>query len=86
MMLDELRAAEAEKAEKEKKVKEEDKEMTDEVEEKSKTKEKEKENGKVRHDTRDWKRNGLLRLKKSFEVSRPPFLWYFFRRAMARMA
>jgi len=75
-MLDELRAAEADKAEKERKVKEEDREMTDEVEEKSKTKEKEKENGKLRHDTRDWKRNGLLHLKR-IRVSRPRFLWYF---------
>jgi hypothetical protein len=67
-MLDELKAAEVEKAEKEKKLKEEeDKEVTDEVEEKSKTKEKEKENGKSRHDARDWKRNGLF-VKKNWDV------------------
>lgn len=59
-MLDELKAAEVEKADKEKKLKEDDKEVTDEVEEKSKTKEKERENGKSRHDARDWKRNGLF--------------------------
>lgn len=59
-MLDELKAAEVEKAEKEKKLEEDNKEVTDEVEEKSKPKEKEKENGKSRHDARDWKRNGLF--------------------------
>ncbi|KDR74495.1 hypothetical protein GALMADRAFT_250472 [Galerina marginata CBS 339.88] len=53
MLLEEMKAAEAEK---ERKVKEEDKDMAvDVVDDKGKVKE--KENGKSKHDNRDWKRN-----------------------------
>ena len=56
MLLEELKAAEAEK---EKKEGEEGKEMSvDAGEDKSKVKE--NQNGKSKHDSRDWKRNGLL--------------------------
>jgi len=79
IMLDELKAAEMEKAEKEKKLKEEDKEVTDEVEEKPKTKEKEKENGKSKHDARDWKRNGLFVEKFGYH----DVAYKFLRREMA---
>lgn len=62
MLLEELKVAEAEKAEKERKVKDEDNVMTNDDKEKN-NKEKEREsNGKQgkHNDSRDWKRNGLL--------------------------
>ena len=61
ILLEELKVAEAEKAEKERKVKDEDNVMTNDDKEKN-SKEKEREsNGKQgKHsDSRDWKRNGL---------------------------
>ena len=64
MLLEELKVAEAEKAEKERKVKDEDNVMTNDDKEKN-NKEKEREsNGKQgkHNDSRDWKRNGLLTL------------------------
>lgn len=63
MLLEELKVAEVEKAEKERKVKDEDNAMTNDDKEKN-NKEREREsNGKQgKHDSRDWKRNGLLTL------------------------
>ncbi|KAH9483110.1 Serrate RNA effector molecule-like protein [Psilocybe cubensis] len=56
-LLEELKLAEAEK-EKKNQEQDQDKEMpVDGAEDKTKVKEKEKENGKVKHDSRDWKRN-----------------------------
>lgn len=59
-LLEDIKAAEAEKAEKEKKDQAEDKDMVDDTgDDKVKIKEREKENGRAKHDPRDWKRNGL---------------------------
>jgi hypothetical protein len=63
MLLDELKVAEAAKAEKERKVKDDDDVMVDDDKEESKEKERES-NGKQgtgkHNDSRDWKRNGLF--------------------------
>jgi len=63
MLLDELKAAEAEKVEKERKSKDEENDMIDDDKEKNKEKERES-NGKQGkyNDSRDWKRNGLFNL------------------------
>ena len=61
MLLEELKAAEVEKAEKERKNKEEESDMVDDDKEKNKEKERESNGKQGKHtDSRDWKRNGLF--------------------------
>jgi hypothetical protein len=61
MLLEELKVAEAEKAEKERKVMDGDNVMTNDDKEKIKEKERESNGKQGKHnDSRDWKRNGLL--------------------------
>jgi hypothetical protein len=68
MLLEELKVAEAEKAEKERKVKDEDNVTTNDDKEKiSKEKERESNGKQGKHnDSRDWKRNGLLTIYHLF--------------------
>jgi hypothetical protein len=72
MLLEEVKAAEAEKAGKDKKVREEDSEKDGVDAEKNKEKEKDKRDGQARdrsNENRDWKRNGA-----SFSLPTKPSL------------